>query len=212
MSEQARRSASWLWVAVGIAFAVGALDAVAGQIYTYRDGQGNFVATDSLANVPKQYRARVTVKEVRDSDPVVSGPPSARAGEPTTPFSVQSLVFKLAEYYPKALVVPGTNAFQSLVLAAGALAAVLMLAGMNLSGNPAVRLLMKFMLGFLVVTAAYAMYFSTLSEQAAKMSGGPGSTGNFIEKARESARMQEAIHRQRAREIDSLEQPASAPK
>ena len=71
---------------------------------------------------------------------------------------------------------------------------------------------MKFMLGFLVVTATYLMYFSDMGERAAKVSGQPGSSGNVMQKARESARTQEAIHQQRAKEIESLEPPAPASK
>ena len=211
MNERARRNLFGLWLAAAMVWAGSPCDAGASTIYTYMDDKGNMAATDSLASVPERYRAGVKVREVQDGDPVVPAPaPEVR--EPAPPSAVQDFVFKLAEHYPKAILVPGTNAFQSLVLIVGIVAAVLMLAGMNLSGNPAVRLFMKFMLGFLVVTATYLMYFSDMGERAAKASGQPGSSGNVMQKARESAKTQEAIHQQRAKEIESLEPPAPAPK
>lgn len=209
MSERARWSVSWLWVAVSVVCAGMAVDAAASKIYSYTDERGNFVATDSLENVPQAYRARVTVKEVQDSGPSVPAP-EAHASAPPSAF--ETLVLRLAGHLPKALTIPGTNAFQTIVLIAGSVAAVLMLAGMHLSGNPAVRLLMKFMLGFLVVGATYLMYFSDMSDQAATAAGQPGSAGNVMQKARDRAKAQEAVHQQRAKEMESLEQPVEAPK
>jgi len=204
MNEHARRTLFWFWLAVFMACGGSPFDAGATTIYTYTDEKGNVTATDSLAGVPEKHRSRVTAREMPDSDPVA--PPSA------PPSAVRDFVFKLVGQYPKAILVPGTNAFQSLVLIVGSVAAVLMLAGMNLSANPAVRVLMRFMLGFLVVTVTYLMYFSDMGEQAAKASGQPGSSGNFMQKARDSARSQEAIHQQRAKEIEALEQPPPATK
>ena len=78
--------------------------------------------------------------------------------------------------------------------------------------NPAVRLLMKCMLGFLVVGATYLLYFSDMGERASTASGQPASSGTFMQKARGSAKAQEAVHQQRAKETESLEQPAPVPK
>ena len=133
-----------------------------------------------------------------------------RAAAPPSGF--EAFLLALAERLPKALTLPGTNAFQTIVLIAGGLAAVLMLAGMHLSANPAVRLFMKCMLGFLVVGAAYLLYFSDMGERAVTASGQPASSGTFMQKARGSAKTQEAVHQQRAKEIESLEQPTPVPK
>ncbi len=207
MNERARWSLFWLWFAVSAVGPGGAFDAAASKIYSYTDDQGNFVASDSLENVPERYRSRAKEREVQDSGPPA---PDVRAAAPPSGF--EAFLLALAERLPKVLTIPGTNAFQTIVLVAGALAAVLMLAGMHLSANPAVRLLMKCMLGFLVVGAAYLMYFSDLGERAATGSGQPASSGTFMQKARDSAKTQEAIHQQRAKEIESLEQPGQAPK
>jgi len=205
MNERARWSLFWLWLTVSVFCPWGPCDAAASEIYTYTDDQGNFVASDSLENVPERYRSRAKAREVQDS-----GAPKARPLPPPSGF--EAFLLGLAERLPKALTLPGTNAFQTIVLVAGGLAAVLMLAGMHLSANPAVRLLMKCMLGFLVVGATYLMYFSDLGERAATASGQPASSGTFMQKARDSAKTQEAIHQQRAKEIETLEQPGQAPK
>lgn len=207
MNERARWSLFWLWFAVSVVGPGGAFDAAASKIYSYTDDQGNFVASDSLENVPERYRSRAKEREVQDSGPPA---PDVRAAAP--PSGVEAFLLALAERLPKALTLPGTNALQTIVLIAGGLAAVLMLAGMHLSDNPAVRLLMKCMLGFLVVGATYLMYFSDMGERAATASGQPASSGTFMQKARGSAKTQEAVHQQRAKEIESLEQPAPVPK
>ena len=205
MNERVRCGLFWLWLAVSLAGPCGTVDAAGSEIYTYTDDQGNFVASDSLENVPERYRGRAKAREVQDS-----GTPAVRPMAPPSAF--EASVLALAERLPKALTIPGTNAFQTIVIVVGGLAAVLMIAGMHLSANPAVRLLMKCMLGFLVVGATYLMYFSDLGERAATGSGQPGSSGTFMQKARESAKTQEAIHQQRAKEIEALEQPGPAPK
>jgi hypothetical protein len=207
MSERAGWSLFWLWLAVSVVGPGGAFDAAASKIYSYTDDQGNFVASDSLENVPERYRSRAKEREVQDSGPPA---PDVRAAAP--PSGLEAFLLALAERLPKALTFPGTNAFQTIVVIAGGLAAVLMLAGMHLSANPAVRLLMKCMLGFLVVGAAYLLYFSDMGERATTASGQPASSGTFMQKARGSAKTQEAVHQQRAKEIESLEQPAPVPK
>lgn len=207
MSKRAGWSLFWLWFALSVVGPGGAFDAAASKIYSYTDDQGNFVASDSLENVPERYRSRAKEREVQDSGPPA---PDIRAAVPPSGF--EAFVLALAQRLPKVLTLPGTNAFQTIVLIAGSLAAVLMLAGMHLSDNPAVRLLMKCMLGFLVVGAAYLMYFSDMGERATTASGQPASSGTFMQKARGSAKTQEAVHQQRAKEIESLEQPAQVPK
>lgn len=207
MSKRAGWSLFWLWFAVSVVGPGGAFDAAASKIYSYTDDQGNFVASDSLENVPERYRSRAKEREVQDSGPPA---PDIRAAVPPSGF--EAFMLALAQRLPKVLTLPGTNAFQTIVLIAGSLAAVLMLAGMHLSDNPAVRLLMKCMLGFLVVGAAYLMYFSDMGERATTASGQPASSGTFMQKARGSAKTQEAVHQQRAKEIESLEQPAQVPK
>lgn len=207
MSKRAGWSLFWLWFAVSVVGPGGAFDAAASKIYSYTDDQGNFVASDSLENVPERYRSRAKEREVQDSGPPA---PDVRAAVPPSGF--EAFILALAQRLPKVLTLPGTNAFQTIVLIAGSLAAVLMLAGMHLSDNPAVRLLMKCMLGFLVVGAAYLMYFSDMGERATTASGQPASSGTFMQKARGSAKTQEAVHQQRAKEIESLEQPAQVPK
>ena len=207
MNERAGWSLFWLWFAVSVVGPVGAFDAAASKIYSYTDDQGNFMASDSLENVPERYRSRAKEREVQDS-----GLPAPDVRAAVSPSGVEAFLLALAERLPKALTLPGTNAFQTIVMIAGGLAAVLMLAGMHLSANPAVRLLMKCMLGFLVVGAAYLMYFSDMGERATTASGQPASSGTFMQKARGSAKTQEAVHQQRAKEIESLDQPAPEPK
>lgn len=207
MSKRAGWSLFWLWFALSVAGPGGVFDAAASKIYSYTDDQGNFVASDSLENVPERYRSRAKEREVQDS-----GPPASDIRAAAPPSGFVAFVLALAQRLPKVLTLPGTNAFQTIVLIAGSLAAVLMLAGMHLSDNPAVRLLMKCMLGFLVVGAAYLMYFSDMGERATTASGQPASSGTFMQKARGSAKTQEAVHQQRAKEIESLEQPAQVPK
>jgi hypothetical protein len=191
-------------------------DAHASKIYSYTDEHGNFVATDIPENVPPKYRGKVQVREVQDSGPSVPAPassprPAVGGSGPDVFFPVGSVVQALAERYPKVLMLPGTNGYQSLVFIVGALAAVLMMGGMYLCKDPSVRILMKFMLGFLVASAAYTMYVSELNSRAAAVSGQPvGSQKSILQQAQDAKKAQEDAQRQQKKVLDSLDGPSPA--
>ena len=80
---------------------------------------------------------------------------------------------------------------------------------MYLFKNPAVRVFMKFMLGFLVASAAYAMYFSELNSRAAAVSGQPGgSQKSIVQQAQDAKQAQEDAQRQQKKVLNSLEESA----
>jgi len=217
MSEQGRWRLSRLWFAASVVCAVVVFDAGASLIYTYTDDQGNFVATDSLANVPPKYRARIKEREVQDSGPRA---PVQQTRQPeivsSSQASLESFVSWLVERFPKSLTIPGLTPGQSMEVVGGAFIGVLTIVAMLLSGNPFAkefaRLLLKFVLPLLAVGSMYLMYFSDVGERAGTASGQPGSSGNVMQKARDSAKAQEAAQQQRMKEIESLEQPMQVPK
>jgi len=211
MNER-RWSRSWLWLIVAMVCAASLLEAGASLIYTYTDEKGNFVATDSLANVPPKYRARVQTREVKDSGPSA---PVQQTRQPETASSAQasleSFVSWLVERFPKSLTIPGLTLGQSMGVIGGVCAGALTIVAMLLSGNPVVnvfaKLFVKFVLPLLAAGAISALYLSQVSERAATVSGQPGSSGNVFQKAQESVTAQESAQQQRTKALDSILEP-----
>jgi len=207
-----------LWLAVGIVCAGGVFDAGASMIYTYTDEKGNFVATDSLANVPPKYRARVKVREVQDSGPSAPVQETKPETVSSSQSSLQSFASWLTEYFPKSLTIPGLTPGQSMGVIGGMLVGALTIVAMLLSGNPFAnvfaKLFLKFVLPLLAVGAISALYLSYLSQigdPSATGSGQRGSSGNVFQKAQESVKAQEAAQQQQKKAIDSILEPIEQP-
>ncbi len=132
------------------------------RFYTYVDEKGTTVITNKWESIPERYRARAKLMEKRTDRSVQGsegGGPSdiaARAGTMVTQAAeglkemVPTPEFKLA----------GLTEHQSQVLILGFVAAVLMGGIMLLTGNPAVRLLMRWLLVLLAIGTTASMYFS----------------------------------------------------
>lgn len=214
MSERAGWGASWLWLVLTVVCVVGASDAQASLIYIYTDERGNFVATDSLANVPPKFRARVTVREFRDSEPAAPETPKSESAYPSLP---QIKADRLADWVMGSLTIPGVTGSLSLALIAGGIVVMLVMGGMVLTRNPLLKLVLRGVL-ILMVSSAFVVYLTYLmgamgfDGQPAPAGGKPASPGGVVQKARDSARAQEAAQQQRARIIESLEQSEPAPR
>ena len=209
MNER-RWSRSWLWLIVAMMCA-SPLEAGAATIYTYTDEKGNFVATDSLANVPPKYRARVKVREVQDSGPRTPVQETQPETVSSSQAGLESFVSWLVERFPKSLTIPGLTPGQSMGVIGGVFVGALMIVAMLLSGNPVVnvfaKLFVKFVLPLLAAGAISALYLSQVSERAATVSGQPGSSGNVFQKAQESVTAQESAQQQRTKALDSILEP-----
>lgn len=213
MNERAGRNWFRLWLLVGIVGAGGVCDAGASTIYTYTDEKGNFVATDSLANVPPKYRALVKVREVQDS-PRTSAQETKSEAVFSPQASLESFVSWLVDQFPKSLTIPGLTPGQSMGVIGGVLVGALTLVAMlfsdNLFANVFAKLFLKFVLPLVVVGAISALYLSYLSQigdSAAPGSGQRGSPGNVFQKAQESVKAQEAAQQQQKRALDSILEP-----
>ena len=78
MNERARWSLFWLWFAVSVVGPGGVFDAAAAEIYSYTDDQGNFVASDSLENVPEGIAAAPRSARSRTAGRLRQLPPRRR--------------------------------------------------------------------------------------------------------------------------------------
>lgn len=214
MSERAGWSASWLGLVATVVCFVGALDVQASLIYVYTDERGNFVATDSLANVPPKLRPRVTVREFRDTEPAA---PEAPKSEPAYPSLPQVQVNRVAEWVMESLTIPGVTGSLSWALIAGGIVVMLVMGGMVLSRNPLLKLVLRGVL-ILMVSSAFVIYLTylmgamDLDGQPATAGGKPVSPRGVVQKARDSAKALEAAQQDRARIIESMEPPAPAPR
>jgi len=213
MNER-RWSRSWLWLIVAMVCAASPLDAGASTIYTYTDEKGNFVATDSLANVPPKYRARVKEREVQDSGPRAPVQETQPETLSSSQASLESFVSGLVERFPKNLTIPGLTPGQSMGVIGGVLVGALTIVAMLLSGNPFANLFAKLFLKFVLpllavgaISALYLSYLSQIGDPAAPGSGQRGSSGNVFQKAQESVKTQEAAQQQQKKAIDSILEP-----
>jgi hypothetical protein len=144
------RILSALFVLAGLAAAP-----VHAETYKYVDDKGTVVFTDDPKTVPERYRPRVMIVE--------------RTGTPTT--SVEQILSK-ADEVGKGFVVGGLTPYQSRVLVLGFAAGVLLFAVMMLSGNSAVRLLMRWLLVLLAIGTTVSIYSSndTVTQKASQRS------------------------------------------
>jgi hypothetical protein len=133
-----------LWI-IGVV-EVGADD----TFYTYVDDKGTTVITNKWESIPEQYRARAKLMQK----------PPALPGQ-----GAGTMVTQATEGLKEMVSMPevkfaGLSEHQSQVLILGFAAAVLMGAIMLMSGNPAIRFLMRWLLVLLAIGMTASMYFS----------------------------------------------------
>ena len=167
-------------------FMAGPIENAGATTYTYVDDKGTVVFTDKLDSIPARYRARVKV--VEDGDRSRTDNPAATVKQATE--RATEVVSRFT------ITVPGLSPHQSTVLSLACVAAVLMAGTMLLSGNPAVRLLMRWLLVLLAIETTATMFFSEES---------------LLQKTKGAAKGLERTQQQKAQEIQRMEPTEKEP-
>ena len=136
-------------------FMAGPIENAWAATYTYVDDKGTVVFTDNKDNIPARYRARVRVLEEGES--AKGGGGLIEKGTAAVE-QVTGKITGTASQSP--ITIPGLSPYQSKVLSLACVAAVLMAGTMLLSGNPAVRFLMRWLLVLLAIGTTATMFFS----------------------------------------------------
>ena len=167
-------------------FMAGPIEHAGATTYTYVDDKGTVVFTDKLDSIPARYRARVKV--VEDGD---------RSRTDSSAATVKQATERATEMVSRfTITVPGLSPHQSTVLSLACVAAVLMAGTMLLSGNPAVRLLMRWLLVLLAIGTTATMFFSEES---------------LLQKTKGAAKGLERTQQQKAQEIQKMEPTEKEP-
>ena len=176
-------------------FMAGPIENAWAATYTYVDDKGTVVFTDNKDNIPARYRARVKVLEERESAKGGGGliEKGATAVEQVTA-KVTGKITDTASQSP--ITIPGLSPYQSRVLSLAFVGAVLIAGTMLLSGNPAVRFLMRWLLVLLAIGTTASMYFSE---------------GGLAQKATGTAKELERTQQQKSQQIQQMEPTEKGP-
>jgi len=159
--------------------------------YTYVDDKGTVVFTDNKDNIPARYRARVRVLEEGES--AKGGGGLIEKGTAAVE-QVTGKITGTASQSP--ITIPGLSPYQSKVLSLACVAAVLMAGTMLLSGNPAVRFLMRWLLVLLAIGTTATMFFSE---------------GGLAQKATGAAKELERTQQQKSQQLQQMEPTEKGP-
>lgn len=132
----------------------------AGSLYVYTDAQGQPVLTDNLEQVPTAYRGRVRTvagQEVAASDAAAPGAETTVHKAPASSGVTEALLSALAQRVSKHPI-KGLTPYQTAVVIVAGACWVVLLGLLFLSTNPAVRLLSKFLLLLVGVSAVYQLF------------------------------------------------------
>ena len=176
-------------------FMAGPIENAWAATYTYVDDKGTVVFTDNKDNIPARYRARVKVLEERESAKGGGGliEKGAAAVEQVTG-KITGKITDTASQSP--ITIPGLSPYQSKVLSLACVAAVLMAGTMLLSGNPAVRFLMRWLLVLLAIGTTATMFFSE---------------GGLAQKATGAAKELERTQQQKSQQLQQMEPTEKGP-
>ena len=176
-------------------FMAGPIENAWAATYTYVDDKGTVVFTDNKDNIPARYRARVKVLEERESAKGGGGliEKGATAVEQVTA-KVTGKITDTASQSP--ITIPGLSPYQSRVLSLACVGAVLIAGTMLLSGNPALRFLMRWLLVLLAIGTTASMYFSE---------------GGLAQKATGTAKELERTQQQKSQQIQQMEPTEKGP-
>jgi len=173
------------------------------QFYSYVDDKGTTVMTNKWESIPERYRARAKVMG-KPGEPLAEGAVKGNEGSGPSQMAARAGTMAtqaaegLKEMIPTPEVkIPGLSEHQSRVLILGFAAAVLMGAIMMLTGNPAVRLLMRWLLVLLAIGTTASMYFSD--------------GGGLMPKAKGAAKELEKTQQGKAAQVQELEAGPKAP-
>ena len=146
----------WLLAAGGcLVLPLVSIEALATTIYSYIDEQGTPVMTDNFNTIPERYRARVKTTELIPTTPLRT----STAG--TIHERVSNVGRQLRDMISGAAPnISGLSPSQSEILTYAGLAAIVLLAAMNLTKGPFVRLLALWCLIMLGLGTPILMYVS----------------------------------------------------
>jgi len=172
-------------------FMAGPIETAWAATYTYVDDKGTVVFTDNKDNIPARYRARVKVLAEGERAKGAGGLIEKGA---TAVEQVTDRITDTASRFPVSI--PGMSPYQSRVLSLAFVGAVLMAGTMLLSGNPAVRFLMRWLLVLLAIGTTATMYFSE---------------GGLTQKATGTAKELERTQQQKSQQIQQMEPTEKEP-
>ena len=172
-------------------FLAGPIETAWATTYTYVDDKGTVVFTDNKDSIPARYRARVKVLEEGESKKGAGGLIEKGA---TAVEQVTGRITDTASWFP--ITIPGLSPDQSGVLSLAFVAAALMAGTMLLSGNPAVRFLMRWLLVLLAIGTTARMYFSEESP---------------LQKTKGAAQKLEQTQQQKSQQIQRMEPTEKEP-
>ena len=172
-------------------FMAGPIENAWAATYTYVDDKGTVVFTDNKDNIPARYRARVRVLEEGES--AKGGGGLIEKGTAAVE-QVTGKITGTASQSP--ITIPGLSPYQSKVLSLACVAAVLMAGTMLLSGNPAVRFLMRWLLVLLAIGTTATMFFSE---------------GGLAQKATGAAKELERTQQQKSQQLQQMEPTEKGP-
>ena len=177
-----------LWVGWLMA---GPIEPAGATTYSYVDDKGTVVFTDNKDSIPPRYRARVKVVAERESTK------GAAALIEKGSAAVEQVTGKIAETASQSpITIPGLSPHQSRVLSLAFVAAVVMAGVMLLSGNPALRFLMRWLLVLLAIGTTASMYFSE---------------GGLAQKATGTVKTLEQTQQQKSQQIQQMEPTGREP-
>jgi len=176
-------------------FMAGPIENAWAATYTYVDDKGTVVFTDNKDNIPARYRARVRVLEEGESKKGGGGliEKGTAAVEQVTG-KITGKITDTASQSP--ITIPGLSPYQSKVLSLACVAAVLMAGTMLLSGNPAVRFLMRWLLVLLAIGTTATMFFSE---------------GGLAQKATGAGKELERTQQQKSQQLQQMEPTEKGP-
>ena len=187
----------------------------AGPLYVYTDAQGQAVLTDSLEQVPAEFRGRVRTMATAEAPPTAAPVPVAAATVSQSP-SASGVVEHLLNVIAAKVgsrTIKGLTAHQTAVIILAGVCWLALLVPIFMSSNPGIRLLCKFLLVLVGVAALYQVAISGMpSFEAVTGSPQQGSEqamenvlGKMRSQTEQSYRAQDA---RTARQLEQIEPPA----
>lgn len=186
----------------------------AGPLYVYTDAQGQAVLTDTLEQVPAEFRGRVRTMATAEAPPTAAPAPVAAATVSQSPSAsgvVENLLNVIAAKVGSRTI-KGLTAHQTAVIILAGVCWLALLVPIFMSSNPGIRLLCKFLLVLVGVAALYQVAISGMpSFEAVTGSPQQGSEqamenvlGKMRSQTEQSYRAQDA---RTARQLEQIEPP-----
>lgn len=209
------RGLVWLTVMGCCLVGYGGIEAEAGSLYVYTDARGQAVLTDNLDQVPAAYRGRVRTMTGTDSpDPFMPVPAPAVAGrKPSSSPGVIGDILSAVAARVGSRTIKGLTAYQTAVVIVAGFSSLVLLTMMFLSGNPAIRILCKFLLVLVAFSAAYQVI--AIEPPSFEARTGPSQQGssqpvdNMVGRMRsQTEKGYRAQEERTARQLEPAEQPA----